>query len=168
MYPTADGIDPRLRRRLMFLRTVLEDRLRVELREKLGAAYAPRVGNRSSLIFPGDGFIAVEVLSEPSRADAVADRCLDVAEALAREGVTPEEVDRLRPVLLARLRDRRRENQFWIDVLGSCHGRKGAPEEARSEMAHCLATRPEDLTPLATRFLGRGNASLLVVRPRGR
>jgi zinc protease len=168
VHPVPDGIDPVVRRRLQFLKYVLEDRLRVELREALGATYLPRVGNRMSRVFPGDGFIAVEVLSEPSRADAVAESCLRVADALAREGATTEEVDRLRPALLAGLRDRQRENRFWIDALGDGHGRRGALQELRTQFPQLRSIQAKELTPLARRHLGRDRASVLIVRPEGK
>ena len=48
VFPCPDGIDPRLRRELGVLSTVINDRLRLHVRERLGAAYSPGAGAQLS------------------------------------------------------------------------------------------------------------------------
>jgi len=165
-FGTTDGRDAATRRGLGFLADIVSDRLRVEVREKLGASYSPGAGQETSLVYPGNGRLMMQALGEPAHAQELADACLAVAEKLATDGVTEEEVERLRPELLAKLRDQLRLNAFWFDVLGGLH--TGRP--VRDDLKTMISSRKEmtaaQLGELAKRYLKKELASVAIVTPK--
>lgn len=163
--PLTDGRDAALRRQLNLLGRVVDDRLRVLVREKEGLAYSPGAAINASDVYPGVGFVLMNVFADPARlADARA-ACLSIADSLAREGVTAEELDRLRTPLLAQVRDQLRRNAFWLGVLEDSQTRAGALDEIRRLESDYMAVTAESLSALAARFLDSGKASWLVVTP---
>ena len=56
-WPTTDGFDVKRARRLSLLASVLNDRLRVKVREEIGGTYSPNAGSNASDTFPGYGYI---------------------------------------------------------------------------------------------------------------
>jgi zinc protease len=95
----------------------------------------------------------------------VADACLAVTEKLAKEGVTDEEVDRLRGETVNHLRDQLRQNAFWLEVLGGYHAGRPVLDDLATMLTHYEKMKAADLTPLAKKFLGRDKASLAIVKP---
>jgi zinc protease len=165
VFPTTDGREALVRRRLSMLGKLVSDRLRVEVREKLGVAYSPQAANDSSQVFPGYGRTQLNVAAEPAKADAVLEACLVVTDALAKDGVTADELERQREPLLKQLRDQMRTNPFWMNLLGNCQARPQIVGEMRTLTSDYESMQPEDLSALARRFFGRENASWIVVRP---
>lgn len=72
------------------LADIFQDRLRVKVREAIGATYGPRAQNNSSETFPGYGFTAASIDVAPSMADQVSKLTIDLADELSRTGVTDE------------------------------------------------------------------------------
>jgi zinc protease len=163
--PTTDGRDALVRRQLNLLGDVASDRLRVEVREKLGVAYSPSARNEPSEVYPGVGFVAMYANAEPARAQDVLDACLAVAGALARDGVTAEELERARTPILARLRDQMRNNNFWLSVLDDSQARAGALDEIRHVESDYKSVTTEMLSDMAHRWFAPERASWIVVKP---
>jgi zinc protease len=166
MFPTSDGLDPVRRRNLAFLGEVYNDRLRVEVREKLGASYSPQADSVTSTTYPGDGAIRAQAIADPAGITALRDTCLAVARDLARTGVTDEEVERLRSPLLNQLRDARRQNGFWLAQISDAHSREEALKELVGAEEHYKKTSAADLSPLAKKWLEPERAAVLVVQPK--
>lgn len=164
-FATTDGRDAATRRSLAFLADVVQDRLRVEVRERLAVAYSPGAGGTTSMVHPGHGSLVLQALAEPAQAGRVADALLAVADRIAREGVAEEEVARLRPELLARLRDQQRMNLFWLDMLGGFHSGRPVEEDLRTLLPHAEATTARGLSTLAKRYLQKELASIAIVMP---
>src|SRR5207247_164516 len=59
-FPLTDGQDAATRRNLRFLGNVVADRLRVEIREKLGASYSPNAAANPSTVYPGVGMLTIQ------------------------------------------------------------------------------------------------------------
>src|SRR5262249_21241864 len=120
-FPTTDGRDAATRRNLRFLGDVVADRLRVEIREKLGDSYSPGAQVDLSLAYPRFGRRTISAMADPAKAQEMADACLAVTDKLCKDGVTDEEVDRLRGETLNHLRDQMRVNAVWVELLAGFH-----------------------------------------------
>ena len=166
VFPLTDGIDPDVRRRFEVLKTVVNDRLRIEVREKLGAAYSPGAGLDVSTVHEGVGMLMIQAMSDPEKVDTLVEACLGVADSLARDGVTTEEADRLREPILNGIRDSKRRNGFWTSSLSEAHRRRASLDEVRSLDAFYEGYTAEDITPLAAQYLPRERASVVVVNPK--
>ncbi len=167
VFPIGDGIDAVRRREQAFLAEVVNDRLRVEIREKLGVAYSPSAAAQSSEVYPGEGRLMIQVMADPAKADAVVDACLAVAKSLAEKGVTEDEVERLREPVLAQIRDAQRTNGFWVGSLGRAQAEPETLDEVRSLTKAYASITAERLSKLAAKRLASEHASVLVVHPKG-
>ena len=165
VFPTTDGIDMGRRRKLSMLNSVVSDRLRIEVREKLGASYSPRSMNQTSTINPGVGMLMMHAMSDPDKVDALVEACLGVADSLAKDGVTEEELNRLREPILNRRRDSKRQNGYWMRVLSRAQSDPDHLDNTRSGDAFYEGVEPADLTPLAKEYLKSDRASILIVNP---
>jgi len=166
-YATTDGIDPVLRRQLNLLGAILGDRVRETIREELGESYSPGAGSNASNVYPGVGFLTINANAEPSHAEQVLEAALSIGDDLARNGVTAEEVKRLREPQLKAVRDQQRQNGFWLGVLSESQSRPETLDAIRSIERDYLAITPEQLSELAAKYLPRERASWVLVAPAG-
>lgn len=165
VFPTTDGRVALQRRQLSLLSQVVSDRLRIEVREKLGAAYSPQAGSQASDVLPGVGFTWVQAAAGPGTEDTVLQACLGVTESLAKDGVTDEELGRQREPVLARLRDQLRDNNFWRETLDDCQARPQVLEDVRTIESDYRAITTEQLSALAAKYFTRERGSWIVVKP---
>ena len=164
-FPSTDGIETTRRRNLGFLGTILNDRLRLEVRERLGVAYSPAANSQSSRIYPGNGMFIIQVMSDPDRVKDVLEAVLDVTGSLAENGTTEEEVERLREPLLAQLRDAKRSNGYWAGAVSEAQSRPESLDDIRSSDAFYAKLDGKPLDELAKKYLDAKRASILVVNP---
>ncbi|MFT5048940.1 MAG: zinc protease [Chlamydiales bacterium] len=164
-FPFADGLDPETRRRGNVLGTVVNDRLRLEVRERLGAAYSPGAGVDMDRVHAGVGTVMIQAMADPDKVDTLVNACLDAADSLATEGITTEEADRLREPMLRQLRDGQRTNGYWMAVLGVAQRRADHLDDVRGVDTFYTGYTAEDIVPLAAQYLGRDKASVLIVNP---
>ena len=165
VFPVPDEREIERTRKFQFLTEVLRDRLRVEVRERLGASYAPTAGLQQFRTYPGVGMLMLQAMTEPSAVEELKEACLAVTDALARDGVSREEVDRLREPVLKNLRDARRQNGWWLGILSESQRRPEVLDEVRSQTAFFESIGPEPLTELARTYLARERASSVIVNP---
>ena len=164
-FPTTDGKDTARRRELGFLGQIIDDRLRIQVREKLGAAYSPGAQATANTVFPGIGMITISANADPDKVEVLVDACYDVVEDLLVNGVTDEEVERLKEPLLAQIRDSVRTNSFWYSSLANAQEDPQALADIRSYESFYETLSVERLSEHAAKYLKRDRASLLVVNP---
>lgn len=165
LLPTTDGIDLTRRQRLSFLDTVVDDRLRIHVRERLGAAYTPQSQMEAGRLYPGVGMQLMLAMADPDKVDVLVEACLEICDALASDGVTDEEVERLREPILRRMRDMKRRNGFWLGAIAESHRRPESLDEVRNLTGAFEGIGAAELSELAARFFSRDRASILVVNP---
>lgn len=166
VFPVPDGIDSQVRRSFRALESVVNDRLRLEVRERLGAAYSPGAGVQLSQTHPGVGLLMMQANSDPDKVQTLVDACLEVANSLATEGISDEEVERLREPILNNLRDAKRTNGFWLSVLSRSQRDADHLDDVRSADAFYESYTAADLEPFAAEYLKPERASILVVNPK--
>jgi zinc protease len=165
-WPTDDGIDIRRTRRLNLLSAVLNDRLRLKIREELGTSYSPRAGSNASDVFPGYGYMSASVDVDPAAAQKMAATVIDVANELAQKGVTADELERARQPLLTTLRQSLRSNAYWLNsVLAAAQEKPEMLDWSRNRMADTEAITAAELSELAKKYLGREHASRATILP---
>jgi zinc protease len=165
LFPTADGRDMTMRRRLSFLAEVLGDRLRVGVREKLGASYSPGAGAQLGEVYPNDGTIVIQCMSDPDKVDTLVDACLQAADDMATKGLNDDEVDRQRKPAQANARDTVRRNGYWLQELSRQHSFPNVAEEMRTFAKFYDEVKTADLDPLAKEYLKKDRASVATVAP---
>lgn len=170
-WPTDDVWDIARTRRLSVLAAVLDDRLRKQIREDLGAAYSPAVYNQSSTVDPGYGVLRSELVADPAQAVLLAEK-LRLAGAQLAEGkvkVTAEELERAREPILTSVRDLVRTNRYWLDsvLIGSSRHpqRLEWPQSIQQDYA---AVTPEEIAALAAKYLQADRAAEVLLLPKKR
>ncbi|HMJ05241.1 MAG TPA: insulinase family protein, partial [Chthoniobacterales bacterium] len=159
-WPTDDALAAPRSRRLSLLASILNDRLRVEVREKMGGTYSPHVGSSASDTFPGYGYFAASIDVDPAAAKKMSEVVINLADDLAERGVTADELNRARLPLLTALKQSLRSNGYWLGaVLAKAQEKPEVLAWARSRIEDVEAITTEELSALAKKYLGRARVS---------
>lgn len=153
-WPATDGRDARLARRLNLLGSVLQDRLRVKIREEMGDTYSPNAGTNLSDTFTGYGFIGAQAVVDPAKARTVADAMRAAATSLFENGVTEEELTRAKQPALTAIRQSMRTNPYWLgSVLSAAQEQPERLEWARTRLSDTESITAAELSALAKQYL---------------
>jgi zinc protease len=165
-WPTADAWDIARARRLNLLAEILNDRLRVKIREQLGGAYDPEAASEPSETFTGYGYILAETVVDPTRTAEIADDILAISANLQKNGVTADELDRVKQPMLTALRDSARTNQYWLEVvLANCQEFPQRLDWCRSRYQGYESITQADLDALAKTYLSPDRAFRAIAKP---
>jgi zinc protease len=125
-WPVTDANHVRDQAALEVLAKILEIRVRGELREKLGLAYAPSANFNAYDGFPGFALLRAQIDCGPNDTGKVAPVVASIGAALAKDGVGEGEFIGARGILKSQLRQAFRDNSFLVSVLMRAQER---PEE---------------------------------------
>lgn len=164
-WPTTDARDVSRTRRLNLLASVLNDRLRVKVREEIGGAYDPGADSAPSDIYPGYGFMTASITVDPARAQPIADAAVALAADLSAHGVTEDELTRAREPMLTAVRESLRDNAYWLTVLARAQEQPERLDWARTREADIKAVTTADLAALAKAYLDAGHVFRVTVLP---
>lgn len=165
-WPTNDGFDPRRARCLSLLASVYGDRLRVKIREEMGGTYSPRVQSNASDVFPGYGYLSTQIDVDPAAAEKIAEAAISLADDLAKNGVTEEELNRARLPVLTAAKDSSRSNIYWLSsVLAQAQEKPKVLDWARTRISDLEAISVVELNTLAKDYLARGRISRATILP---
>ena len=153
-WPATDYYDITRTRRLGLLAQVIDEHMRVRIREELGDAYSPFAYRFASEAFAGYGYVLAQVGVAPDKADEALTALLAIANELANKGVSDDVFARVRAPILKSLAVQRQQNQYW---LGSVFGR-AAWQPFRTTWADTLesdyaAITAADISALARKYL---------------
>ncbi len=165
-WPTDDFWDISRTRRLSVVASVLDDRLRKQIREELGATYSPVVYNNSSRVDPGYGVLRSRMIVDPSRADMLTQKLIEVGAGLAAEGVSGEELERALEPVLTSIRDMVRTNRYWLGSVLT--GSSRHPQQLKwplSFQKDFAAITVQDINDLSARYLQPQKAAKVIIEP---
>ncbi|MBU4315742.1 MAG: insulinase family protein [Proteobacteria bacterium] len=168
-YPTADLWDIKKTRRLSILAEILSEKIRQEIREKLGVAYSPNVMSRPSRVFKNYGTLRVTIETDPANVDQVLEEVRKIAKDLAEKGVSPEDLKRALDPMATLLKDMKRENGYWLRTV--LMGSQRHPEQiawSGDILEDYAAITPEEIWLLAKQFLDNGKAGIFIAQPKVR
>ena len=161
--PLPDGDD----RRGFWVRkmaaSVLSDRLRAEIREKLGLTYSPWCAWLRSASDNGFGFFWLSVSTDPKGAAKVSEAVGRVIEASRRGGVSAEELEKLKLPALTGLETSRKTQGYWQSLMLR-EVLTGEPETARAQrdIGALRSVTAEDVSRLLAEVLAREPARLVL------
>ncbi|MSU24414.1 MAG: insulinase family protein [Opitutus sp.] len=165
-WPTTDGIAAPRARRLNLLGNIINDRLRVKIREETAAAYSPFAGSFSSDTFPGYGYFLSHVEVDPPTAAKVTELIVTIGDDLAKSGVSPDELTRAREPIMTQLKQSLRDNGYWLSsVLARAQERPETLDWCRNRLADMESITSAELSVLAKNYLGRERVSHITVLP---
>lgn len=165
-WPTTDALDVKRTRRMTLLAEVLNDRMRVKVRQELGGTYSPEANSAPSDTYPGYGFMTASIDVDPPKAGKIAEVVLAIADDLAKNGVTADELERAREPVLTRTRESVRTNAYWLgSVLIRAQEKPEVLDWARSRLTDLQSISAEELSALAKQYLPPERASRATVLP---
>jgi len=165
-YPTADIWDIQRTRRLSVLAGVFSERLREEIREKLGAAYSTHAYNATSRTYDCYGVLKVVIPTDPARVSEVIREVKRIAASLAMEGVTEDELRRVVEPMVAGIKDMRRSNRYWLETVLT--GATRYPQQfdwSRTIEKDYEAISAGEVFDMAKKYLENRTAATVIIRP---
>lgn len=158
-WPTTDYYDVGRTRRLGMLAQVIDEHMRVRIREELGDAYSPFAYRYASETYAGHGFLLAQVGVAPEKTEIARAAVLDIAATLVAKGVDPELLERVRLPIIKSITVQRQQNQYW---MGSVFDRSAA-QPFRREWADTMesdyaAMTAQELSELAKQYLNNDKA----------
>lgn len=165
-WPTADFWDIQRNRRLNVLASVFRDRLRKEVREKLGEGYSPYARNNSSEIYPDYGYMFGLNFADPTKVEHVAEIIRELGVALGEANITDDELQRAILPMQKFVEEYVRRNDYWLGRVLA--GSSVYPQQL--EWAKTLATdyntiQLEEINALAKQYLGAGPGLQIIIKP---
>jgi zinc protease len=166
-WPGTDDHDFHRDRRIAVLGAIIEDRVRVKLREELGMTYSPTGDSWGSAVWPGYGYLYVDVIVAPRQADRTADLIRRIADDIRQHGITDDEFNRAREPRLATLDQDLRKNSYWLyHVLAEVQAHPEAAQLPLTRADDYRHMRREDIEQTARECFGASGSCVLIVRPR--
>ena len=165
-WKTSDFWDIGRTRRLNLLAAILDDRLRVKIREELGAAYSPQVLSMPSRGNEGFGLLKSSLIVAPEQAQALAKVVKEAAGSLGDQGVSEDELHRAMEPTLTSIKDIKRNNRYWMESVLNLSGRH--PQQLQWPLTISegfAAIKAEELTALARQYLRPDQAATVIVSP---
>ncbi len=165
-WPTADFSDIRRVRRLSILGHLFDERLREEIREKLGATYSQYAYNDPSRTYTGYGVFQAVLAIEPDMSEKIVTEVRRIASDLAEKGATADELRRALDPVLTGIKDMRRTNRYWLNTVLNRSVRH--PEQirwARTIQKDYASITTQDVSELAKTYLDNSRAAMIVILP---
>ena len=166
-WPTTDIYDIEKSRRLSMLSAILDDRLRVKVREELGDAYSPFAHNLPSDTWTDYGYLFASVTVAPDQAEAVTQVIAQIANDLASgESITEDELDRAKKPQVTSIEEMRRTNRYWMgSVLESSQEYPERLDWSRSFVDDYKNITVEEVNSLAKEYLSSDTMVAIVITP---
>ncbi len=114
---TDDTDDVRKARRLAVLSGVVNERIRVRIRNELGEAYSPFAYHDASRVFDGMGHIIAIVNVDAGRLDLVGEILHDIATSIVEDGIDEDEFERVLNPRIRSLENQARSNPYWLGTV---------------------------------------------------
>ncbi len=166
VWPTTDQWDISRTRRLSVLAAVMDDRLRIKVREELGADYGPQAYSYASDTFEDYGDLVALMMVDPSRADELVNVGREIGAELLASGTTQDELERMIKPLLEQITQWRRNNRYWLgSVLASSQEHPVRLDWARSMVDDLKSITVEDINSLAREYLQPERAIRISIVP---
>jgi zinc protease len=153
-------------RRLNIVGQIFGDRLREEVREKLGASYSPNAGAAGSDALEDVGYLMGQSVGRPEDVELLQNTTRDLADAFATKGATEDELDRAIKPLLGQLDRSLRDNTYWLGtVMSQSQEDPKRLDLARGRDADYRSITLAEVNALAKKYLTAENALLVSIRP---
>jgi zinc protease len=154
-------------RRLNIVAEILSNRLREEIREKLGAAYSPSAGASGSDTFNDLGYLIAISPGKPEDATRISKLICEIGATFATTGATEDELDRALKPVISGLQDSLRDNSYWLTtVLSQSQEDPQRLDYARNRDKDYTSITLAEINALAAKYLKDGNHLRIEFQPK--
>ena len=165
-WPTDDMLDIKRTRRLVLLGQILDDRLRLKIREELGETYSPASYHVASDTFTNYGYMTAMASLKPEQVPVVEPMFLEIGTEIGEKGITEDEFKRAQEPQLQQIVQMRTDNRYWLTrVLVNSQSQPYRLDWSRSLEKDIATIKREELEMLAKEYLGAGKAIIIGVIP---
>lgn len=152
-------------RRLSILASVLEDRIRKIVREKLGASYSPNVVSYGSRMHPHYGYIQAELNIEKGKEKTLTGEIKKIVRDLASEGVTEEELFRAKRPVITSVLENIKTNQYWLySVLSLSASYPDQFEWPKTIVSDIESITVSEINQLASIYLDNQKVAVAIIK----
>lgn len=162
-WPTTDIWQMTTNRKLSVLAAIFDDRLRKELREKLGEAYSPHAANLPSTIFKNYGRFFALAIVQPKQAEQVADIILNIGTDIAQHGITEDEFHRAIKPILHQVDTASRSNCYWLSVLNDSQLHPEFIKWAKERKSQYQSITQQEINEIAKEYLNPDKAIRVLI-----
>ena len=156
-------------RRMGVLSSILSNRMREKIREELGEAYSPYAGFQPSDVFENLGYMLAVSPGKPQQAERVGKIIIEIADKLAREGATEDELQRALAPKISELKKTLRQNSYWLGTVMSQSQEQPYRLQWASERDKDYTNmKLDELNALAKQYLGKNNAFRFEIIPQAK
>lgn len=154
-------------RRLNVLSDIFGDKLREEIREKLGASYSPNAGASGSDALDDFGYLIGQASGKPEDIPLLLDTMGTIARELSEKGATKNEFERALAPTLSNLEKTHRDNSYWLStVLSQSQADPNRLDLARNRDEDYASITLEELNALAKKYFAPGNLLKVAILPK--
>ena len=165
-YLTDDYKDIYENRRLSVLSEVISDRMRIHIREEMGASYSSYAYNAPSRAYDGYGLLNAVVQTDPQDTGDIILAIEGIADDLTKRGLQNDELERAVNPILASIKERVKTNTYWLDnVLKRASRYPAQLDWCRSFYEDYAAITGQDINALAKKYLVNSKAATVVIIP---
>jgi len=165
-YPTEDIWDISRTRRLSVMADIFSNRLREEIREKLGATYSSVAYNQPGKAYPGYGVFKVLVHVDPDDSDLIVNKIKEIASDLIEKEITEDEFRRALDPTITSIKDLLRKNNYWLNtVLSGSLRHPQKLEWSRTIMKGYSSITLDDISKIAREYIDNKKAAIIIIRP---
>lgn len=166
VWPTESVWNQEHVRILNILKSVLQNRLIFEIRQALGDTYAPKVDVITNEFFENRGSMVSLIFVDPKKLDFITDRVLKIAESIANEGITQDELERAIKPYINQLNQKMETNVFWLDLIKNIQQYPQKATWLKDIIKHYEAIKTDDVQRLAQLYLKRNRAICIHIKPK--
>jgi zinc protease len=168
-WPTGGGIaEIRTSRQLDVLAQIFSDRLFERLRQGTGASYSPSVSSDWPVGMTGGGRLVAIGQVAPENVALFFRLSREIAADLAKNPVSPDELDRILKPMQQQLMRASTSSQFWLAQMGGGSYDPRRLQAIRSLGSDLVGTTPADIQALAQRYLRPDTDWTMAVVPKAK
>lgn len=159
-------LDVKVARRAGILADVLNDRMRIKLREELGDAYSPGAASNLSQNYKNVGFIMAYSPVKIENLDSVSKVLVELGDKLAKEGAVQDELDRALTPKLGMLKKTLRDNSYWLgSVVSKSQTKPQHMDWARGRDEDYKSITIEEINKMAKQYLTADRSLTMKIAP---
>ena len=162
MWRSAPWSDVKGRRLSYLVASILEGRIREEIRETYGLTYSTNTYAKPDKIYPAMSALYVQFTTDPGKTQEAVQLARNVVEAFATEGPTDDEVQTARKQISNAVETMLQEPHFWVNLLSDLDYHGTRLDDVHGLIDKLMAFSKADIAA-ATRQIVRPERFALVV-----
>ncbi|MDR2769147.1 MAG: insulinase family protein [Puniceicoccales bacterium] len=155
-------------RKLNILGDILENRLLFTIRQAMGDTYSPKVVCQHSETFTNRGAIAAVLSIDPQKASDLAHKIVCIANEIAEQGITSDELTRAINPFVTNLKDSLQTNAYWMNIIRNAQEYPVKLTWPVNCMQAYQAIQIQDVQQMAQLYLKANNALQIIIAPQAK